>query len=64
MCILHQKLKEIATSGACAPLQRERTSGKGMKGLKERSVVVRRERSIRQVVWMGERRGGGRREGE
>lgn len=56
MCILHQKLKEIATSGACAPLQRERTSGKGMKGLKERSVVVRRERNIRQVAWMG--RGG------
>lgn len=51
MYILHQKLKEIATSGACASLQRERTSGKGMKGLKERSVVVRRERSIRQVAW-------------
>lgn len=60
MYILHQKLKEIATSGACASLQRERTSGKGMKGLKERSVVVRRERSIRQVAWgtKGERRGG------
>lgn len=35
---------------------RERTSGKGMKGLKERSVVVRRERNIRQIAWMG--RGG------
>lgn len=60
--IATEKLTEIATSSACAPLNERTFGGKGMKSWKGSTVVVvRRERGIRrrQVAWRttGKRRG-------